>query len=159
MPHIPEFVEPCRKGVVHPIYNTYHFNQNILVHPLITTQANLPQVSDTIISTGTIEQVQDVLLNKDPNEALTLTGATALHIASAAGNLQVLGYLSTLKNIDFNKQDKEGETALFKASFRGHATVVELLLAKGATPISVLLFHARILQDGLHCITVAVKVI
>ena len=59
-------------------------------------------------------------------------GSTYLHFASSANLLSLADVLLTRDQIDLNIRDSRGETALYMASERGNARMVEWLLKNGA---------------------------
>ncbi|XP_061380522.1 transient receptor potential channel pyrexia-like isoform X3 [Danaus plexippus] len=62
-------------------------------------------------------------------------GETAIHLAAALGNTDVLDeiILLTYQNGLIDCQNEEGETPLFKAIINGHLNCVETILEKGAS--------------------------
>jgi len=59
-------------------------------------------------------------------------GESALHMAAAAGQLEAMRLLLSLR-CNANAQDAQGETPLHYASYTGHSAAVQLLLASGAS--------------------------
>ena len=56
----------------------------------------------------------------------------ALYWAAYGGHIDVAKLLLSNQYIDLNIQNKLGDTPLIAASYKGHADVVDLLVAKGA---------------------------
>lgn len=68
----------------------------------------------------------------DINSAHSSTGLTAFHLAAWNGYQNTVNFLVKQKNIQLNKQDKEGKTPLIGAAFREYAKVVKTLVKNGA---------------------------
>ncbi|CAG0899822.1 unnamed protein product [Cyprideis torosa] len=66
----------------------------------------------------------------DPNSVVTDWGLTPLHIATTPDTVRLL--LDYKADVDV--KDRNGWTPLLQATFRGHHSVVEILLAHGANP-------------------------
>ncbi|XP_043463305.1 myotrophin-like [Leptopilina heterotoma] len=85
------------------------------------------------IKNGDLDQVRDIVENKDMDVNKLINGRTLLHYAADYGQSDVLGYLLE-KGADANARDKHGITTLLAAIWEGHTNCVKLLLEKGARP-------------------------
>ncbi|KAG0295790.1 hypothetical protein BGZ98_001233, partial [Dissophora globulifera] len=86
---------------------------------------------------GRIEHVQEILLQapqlKDSIDNISsATGMNPLHFAASRGHEEIVRILIDQAGAGVDVQDREGETALLKASYAGHYAVVCLLLKRGA---------------------------
>ncbi|KAL3664086.1 hypothetical protein V7S43_010972 [Phytophthora oleae] len=100
---------------------------------------------DTVTSTGFTPlllaalgghaDVVQVLLMKsaDPEACITRSGFTALLVAAFNGYADVVRHL-VKKRVNLEIRSADGSTALHLASEKGHAAVVQLLLAAGSNP-------------------------
>lgn len=61
------------------------------------------------------------------------TGVTALHVAAARGDMELLVMLLGSDALDVDGQKRNGHTALHCAAARGHLAAVEALLEAGAS--------------------------
>jgi ankyrin repeat protein len=78
-------------------------------------------------------RVHDLLTRGASLKSRTTVGATALHAASAAGNMPALtALLAVADAADINAQDVHGRTPLIAAAMNGHAAAVEALIAVNA---------------------------
>jgi len=78
---------------------------------------------------NTLMSLADKVLDK--NQAQEETGNTALHIAAAAGHVEVVHYLIACE-VDINIQNKKKETALKVAAYNGNHRVAQLLIGAKA---------------------------
>lgn len=71
---------------------------------------------------------------------------TLLHLAAMLGRDDLIHYILDIASVSLNKQNKAGETPLYKACAAGHSSCIELLLGFGASP--------SILQNslGISCL-------
>lgn len=84
--------------------------------------------------TGNLEPVK-ALVEKDPElvKAKDRAGLTPLHLAAAAGHLEICAFLLD-HAADPSAQDKKGETPLLLAALNDRKPVFELLVGRGAQP-------------------------
>ena len=61
-------------------------------------------------------------------------GNTALHIAAEIKNAELVAVLASVRNIDVNRQNSNGETALYVSARLVDTTTASCLLAAGADP-------------------------
>ncbi|KAI8916076.1 hypothetical protein EDD86DRAFT_244032 [Gorgonomyces haynaldii] len=122
-----EFTEPCVQDKVHPIYGTLHYNQFPQQLVIETTTEKQEQKAN-------LDDLESWLESHTTNDLFH--GMYPLHWSCLNGNMYFVGLLVTRRDLDIDKQDQEGETGLFKASFRGHELVVQLLISKGARHLS-----------------------
>lgn len=85
------------------------------------------------IKNGDLEQVRDIVENKNIDVNQMIDGRTPLHYAADYGQCEVLRYLLE-KGANANVTDKHGITILLAAIWEGHTNCVKLLLEKGANP-------------------------
>ncbi|KAF9924697.1 hypothetical protein FBU30_005390 [Linnemannia zychae] len=86
---------------------------------------------------GQVEQVRDIILRlprlKDSiDNVSSATGMNPLHFAASRGHDDVVRVLIDQAGAGVDIQDREGETALLKASYAGNLPVVCFLLKRGA---------------------------
>ncbi|GMF50752.1 unnamed protein product [Phytophthora fragariaefolia] len=93
-------------------------------------------------SGGHATVVQQLLMKgADPEACIARSGFTALLVASFNGYIDVVQHLIR-KRVNLEVQSADGSTALHLAVEKGHAAVVQLLLAGGSDP------NALIQRDG-----------
>ncbi|OAD54673.1 Myotrophin [Eufriesea mexicana] len=85
------------------------------------------------IKNGDLEQVRDIVENKNIDVNQMIDGRTPLHYAADYGQSEVVRYLLE-KGANANVIDKHGITTLLAAIWEGHTNCVKLLLEKGAKP-------------------------
>ncbi|XP_011305864.1 myotrophin [Fopius arisanus] len=85
------------------------------------------------IKNGDLDQVRDIVENKNIDVNQMIDGRTPLHYAADYGQNDVVRYLLD-KGADANATDKHGITTLLAAIWEGHTNCVKLLLEKGANP-------------------------
>lgn len=79
-----------------------------------------------------LEEMQQVLItNPEQLNSCTDDGNTALHYASANGNLEIAKFLLSRKTISLNPQNIRGNTPLHWAALNGHEPVVQALIDAG----------------------------
>ncbi|KAK1934473.1 Serine/threonine-protein phosphatase 6 regulatory ankyrin repeat subunit C [Phytophthora citrophthora] len=83
---------------------------------------------------GHADIVQVLLMKSaDPDASITRSGFTALLVAAFNGYVDVVRHL-VKKRVNLEVRSADGSTALHLASEKGHAAVVQLLLAAGSNP-------------------------
>ncbi|KAF7994848.1 hypothetical protein HCN44_004320 [Aphidius gifuensis] len=85
------------------------------------------------IKNGDLDQVRDIVENKNIDVNQMIDGRTPLHYAADYGQNEVVRYLLD-KGANANATDKHGITTLLAAIWEGHTNCVKLLLEKGAKP-------------------------
>uniref|UniRef100_A0A6M2DG61 Putative myotrophin n=1 Tax=Xenopsylla cheopis TaxID=163159 RepID=A0A6M2DG61_XENCH len=83
------------------------------------------------IKNGDLEQVKDIVENKNIDINLLIDGRPPLHYAADYGQTQVISYLLS-KGANINAEDKYGITCLLAAIWEGHTDCVRILLNNGA---------------------------
>ncbi|KAI9281028.1 ankyrin repeat-containing domain protein [Sporodiniella umbellata] len=143
-----EFCTPAVPGETHKYYGLSHnkFIKLPLAMPTLTTatpvivRQNRSQEQKTIRSVALagnlplfkkfLQIVPDPL--KAVNDAHPATGWTCLHFAASRGHLNIVQLLIEEFAVRVDSVDKEGETALLKAAYNGHYSVVHYLLESNA---------------------------
>ncbi|KAG9284174.1 hypothetical protein G9A89_022948 [Geosiphon pyriformis] len=153
---IPEAVHPPIPGESHRYYGNIHVKQ-VRLPSNYSTSANQrtsapsseekkPSDGNMTIheaaAAGNLERVRELLDPQGvdqtsgslwkPNEVNVASGFTPLHYASSRGHLAVVEYLVDVAGAFIHPDDPTGETALLKASYNGHTSVVAFLLQKNA---------------------------
>ncbi|KAG7381987.1 hypothetical protein PHYPSEUDO_005401 [Phytophthora pseudosyringae] len=86
---------------------------------------------------GHADVVQHLLMKgADPEACITRRGFTALLVAAFNGNADVVRHLMK-KRVNLEVRSADGSSALHLAAEKGHAAVVQLLLAAGSDPNAV----------------------
>ncbi|XP_034935603.1 myotrophin [Chelonus insularis] len=85
------------------------------------------------IKNGDLDQVRDIVENKNIDVNALIDGRVPLHYAADYGQYEVIRYLME-KGADANMVDKHGISVLLAAIWEGHTDCVKLLLEKGASP-------------------------
>eukprot|EP00005_Dracoamoeba_jomungandri_P006236 CAMPEP_0174261866 /NCGR_PEP_ID=MMETSP0439-20130205/12532_1 /TAXON_ID=0 /ORGANISM="Stereomyxa ramosa, Strain Chinc5" /LENGTH=132 /DNA_ID=CAMNT_0015346465 /DNA_START=59 /DNA_END=457 /DNA_ORIENTATION=+ len=84
-------------------------------------------------SRGYIEDVRRLVNSQTVKEQDDM-GNTPLHLAAAAGHLDVCMALLREPSCSLNTQNNLGKTPLHEACWRSHEIIVKLLLERGAKP-------------------------
>ena len=104
---------------------------------------NVNEGNETPLFAAVLSRRPDIvklLVSKGANVNAYKAGATALHVTSFLGLVELIdALLSETKNdnnaVNVDLLDRDGRTALYRASSRGHAQVVQALLQAGANPL------------------------
>ncbi|KAJ9594080.1 hypothetical protein L9F63_014492 [Diploptera punctata] len=83
------------------------------------------------IKNGDLDQVKDIVEQKEIDVNKEIDGRPPLHYAADYGQGDVIQYLLS-KGADVNAKDKHGISALLAAIWEGHTDCVKLLLERGA---------------------------
>ena len=96
----------------------------------------------TLAAINNHKHIIDLLLRKgaDINSKDLKTGKTIIHIASEAGDVQFAECLCSKYGVDLNARTYAGYTPVELAYFRGHYTLAETVLSRGAE-------HPRTLEE------------
>ncbi|CAG8565108.1 14124_t:CDS:2 [Funneliformis caledonium] len=156
---IPEAVNPPIPGESHRYYGNIHLKQlklpsNSFNHSFqgtsyphysvdgsiegdldiheATAAGNFIRVKELLAPRGSGETTSAFLL---ANEASPSSGLTPLHYAASRGHLEIVRWLIDEAGAIVDLEDQTGETALLKASYNGHSSVVAYLLQKKASVI------------------------
>ncbi|CAI2184165.1 13535_t:CDS:2 [Funneliformis geosporum] len=156
---IPEAVNPPIPGESHRYYGNIHLKQlklpsNSLNHSFqgtsypqysvdgsiegdidiheATAAGNFIRVKELLAPHGSGEATSAFLL---ANEASPSSGLTPLHYAASRGHLEIVKWLIDEAGAIVDLEDQTGETALLKASYNGHSSVVAYLLQKKASVV------------------------
>ncbi|XP_026281843.1 myotrophin [Frankliniella occidentalis] len=84
------------------------------------------------IKNGDMDQVKDIVDNKEIDVNKDIDGRAPIHYAADYGQEDVIRYLVS-KGADVNAKDKHGISVLLAAVWEGHTSCVKLLLEKGAS--------------------------
>ncbi|KAI8069134.1 ankyrin repeat-containing domain protein [Gilbertella persicaria] len=96
---------------------------------------NEPMLSiHTSVASGQLYLVQRLIADGcDPNLPHTTTGLRPIHFAASRGHIDLVQYLvESTHSCQIDAVDKEEETALLKAAYAGHFSVVKYLIEHGA---------------------------
>jgi len=83
------------------------------------------------IKNGDLDQVKDIVEQKEIDVNKEIDGRPPLHYAADYGQGDVIEYLLS-KGANVNAKDKHGISALLAAIWEGHTDCVKLLLERGA---------------------------
>lgn len=83
------------------------------------------------IKNGDLDQVKDIVEQKEIDVNKEIDGRPPLHYAADYGQGDVIQYLLS-KGAEVNAKDKHGISALLAAIWEGHTDCVKLLLEQGA---------------------------
>ncbi|XP_069684698.1 myotrophin [Periplaneta americana] len=83
------------------------------------------------IKNGDLDQVKDIVEQKEIDVNEEINGRPPLHYAADYGQGDVIQYLLS-KGANVNAKDKHGISALLAAIWEGHTDCVKLLLEQGA---------------------------
>ncbi|KAJ3121163.1 hypothetical protein HK098_003924 [Nowakowskiella sp. JEL0407] len=102
----------CTPHTAHPVYGDFHFAQTRLPVPILPDL--LPLTSSAPVS------------------APPASSSSALLLAASSGDSVLVRNLIVEDGAVVDFPDKDGETALMKASYRGHSEVASFLISKAA---------------------------
>nr|CAG8530239.1 2808_t:CDS:2 [Entrophospora candida] len=145
---VPDSVYPPIPGEIHKYYGNIHFKQ-VKLPPSSINNSTYRYSRDSenmsiyeATSSGHLARVKEILAPKGSggkvtdfsraNIANSSSGLTPLHYAASRGHLDVVKWLVESAGAIVDLEDQTGETALLKASYNGHTSVVDYLLQKDA---------------------------
>ena len=108
---------------------------NISINSMSKEEQKYEYGNTTLINAVFNNSLEDVenLLNQGVDVNLKNDcGNTALMIAAAKGNIEMLGIMIHLGKADLNSQDCYGHTPLMWAIVKGHLEIVKILINEGA---------------------------